>query len=230
MKRTTILLVLALAAAPAAFAAGLSKQYKNWDKTPEAYFLTNPERDQWKKVKTDQEAQNFILDYKTKRGPDFEKMLTERMAVADKYFSSGETKGSETLRGKVIIVFGPPSGIDQSKGGGGGIAADPNAQGVGGGKSGGLTMSSGGASPIGSSPAAPTRVQYPTMTFIYDAEHAPKAIGKPFKAEVNMVTTTYQEPADPNDMNAKFESVAEASLHPEPPKEAPKETPPPNAN
>ena len=230
MKRTAILLVLALAAAPAAFSASLSKQYKNWDKTPEAYFLTNAEREQWKKVKTDQDAQNFILDYKTKRGPDFEKVLGERMAVADKYFSSGETKGSETLRGKVIIVFGPPSGIDQSKGTGAGAIVDPNAQGVGGGKSGGLTMSSGGASPIGSAPAAVARAQYPTMTFIYDADHAPKAIGKPFKAEVNMVSSTYQEPANPEDLNAKFESVAEASLHPEPPKEAPKETPPPNSN
>ena len=230
MKRTAVLLALAVAAAPAAFAGGLSKQYKNWDRSPEAYFLTGAERSEWKKVKTDADAQNFILDYKSKRGPDFEKMLKERVAVADKYFSSGETKGSETLRGKVIIVFGPPSAIDQSKGGGGGLAVDPNSQGVAGGKSGGLTMSSGGASPIGSSPAAPTNVRLPTMTFIYDAEHAPKAIGKAFKAEVNMVSSTYQEPADPDDLNAKFEAVAVASTHPEPPKEAPKETPPPGAS
>ena len=230
MKRTAVLLAVALAAAPAAFAAGLSKQYKNWDKTPEAYFLTSAERADWKKLTTDQAAQNFILDYKAKRGPDFEKMLSERVAVADKYFSSGETKGSETLRGKVIIVFGAPSGIDQSKGGNGGTGVDPNAQGVSGGKNGSISMSSGGASPIGSSPAAPSRVSYPTMTFIYDAEHAPKAIGKPFKAEVNMISSTYQEPTNPDDLNAKFEAVAEASQHPEPAKEAPKETPPPNAN
>jgi GWxTD domain-containing protein len=214
MKRTALLLALVMAA-PAAFAAGLSKQYKNWDRTPEAYFLTNAERAEWKKLTTDEQAQNFILDYKTKRGPEFEKMLKDRVAVADKYFSSGETKGSETLRGKVIIVFGPPSGIDQSKGGGGARGVDPNAQGTGGGKDGSLTMSSGGASPIGSAPAAQTRVQLPTMTFIYDAEHAPKAIGKAFKAEVNMISSTYQEPADANDLNAKFEAVAEASMHPE---------------
>ena len=40
-------------------------------------------------------------------------MLADRIAVADKYFSSGETKGSETLRGKVVIVFGPPSSIER---------------------------------------------------------------------------------------------------------------------
>ena len=223
MKRTAILLALVMAA-PAAFAGGLSKQYKNWDRTPESYFLTNAERAEWKKVKTDAEAQNFILDYKAKRGPEFEKMLAERVAVADKYFSSGETKGSETLRGKVIIVFGPPSAIDQTKGGGGARGADPNAQGVGGSKSGGVTLSSGGASPIGSAPAAPSSVRGPTMTFIYDAEHAPKAIGKPFKAEVNMISSSYQEPTDADDLNAKFEAVSEASTHPEP---APKEAPPP---
>jgi hypothetical protein len=68
------------------------------------------------------------------------------------------------------------------------------------------------------------------MTFLYDADHAPKAIGKAFQAVVNMVSASYQEPADPDDLNAKFEAVAEASLHPEPPKDAPKETPPPSAN
>lgn len=226
MKKTAIFVAFALAAS-AAFAGGLSK-YKKWDATPEAYFMTKAERQEWKNVKTDADAEKFVEAYKAKRGPDFEKMVAERAAVADKYFSVGSTKGSETLRGKVIIVFGPPSGIDQSKGGAGGAMVDPNNQGVGGSKSGGLTMSSGGASPIGSAPAAQTRVNVPTMTFIYDAEHAPRAIGKPFKAELNMMTSTYQEPADPDDLNAKFEAVAEASTHPE--AAAPKPaTPPPAA-
>ncbi|HKB72495.1 MAG TPA: GWxTD domain-containing protein [Thermoanaerobaculia bacterium] len=226
MKRTAILLALALTSS-AAFAGGLSKQYKNWDRTPESYFLTNAERSQWKKVRTDADAEKFIQEYKEKRGPEFEKMLGERVAVADKYFSSGSTKGSETLRGKVIIVFGPPSAIEQGNGGSRGPGVDPNSQGLGGGDKGGggLTMSSGGASPIGSAPAAPTNVRVPTMTFRYDAEHAPKAIGKPFIAEVNMISPAYQEPTDAFELNAKFEAVAEASTHPEP-APAPKEAPP----
>ena len=52
---------------PVLYAGGLSKQYKNWDRTPEAYFLTRAERAQWQKVDTDPEAQNFILDYKAKQ-------------------------------------------------------------------------------------------------------------------------------------------------------------------
>ncbi len=228
MKRTAILLALVMAAGSTALAAGLSKQYKNWDRTPEAYFLTNAERAEWNKVQTDSDAQNFILDYKTKRGPDFAKMLNERVAVADKYFSSGETKGSETLRGKIIIVFGPPSGIEQTNGASGARGVDPNAaggmaggSGKAGASGGGVTMSSGGA---GAMSATPARAQTPTMIFSYDAEHAPKAIGKPFKAEVNMISTTYQEPADAADLNSKFDAVSEASTHPE---AAPKPPAPP---
>ena len=48
-----------LAVAGLAFAASalaqLSKN-KDWDKTPEAYFLTPAERTEWKNVKTDEEA------------------------------------------------------------------------------------------------------------------------------------------------------------------------------
>ena len=209
MRKTAILLALVMAA-PAAFAAGLSKQYKNWDKTPESYFLTNVERDAWKKVRTDADAEKFIQEYKEKRGPQFEKMLAERVAPADKYFSSGSTKGSETLRGRVLIMFGPPSAIENSGGTKSKETADPNRAGINGGDAGiGMSNSGVGGSPLSPSPrhAAP-----PSMTFVYDAAHAPKAIGKPFKAEINVISSSYQEPADPADLNAKFEAVAQASI------------------
>ncbi|MGH9442905.1 MAG: hypothetical protein ACRD16_11590, partial [Thermoanaerobaculia bacterium] len=64
MKKTVLMLVLILAAVPIAFGAVLSRKYKTWEKSPEAYFLTKTERAQWKQVKTDADAQNFILDYK----------------------------------------------------------------------------------------------------------------------------------------------------------------------
>ena len=69
MKKTVVSLALLLAAS-VVFADGLSKKYKVWDRSPEAYFLTSSEREQWKKVRTDADAQNFILDYKARRGPD----------------------------------------------------------------------------------------------------------------------------------------------------------------
>src|SRR5438876_225565 len=105
--------LLVLLAAPLS-ADSLSKKYRSWEKSPEAYFLTAEERLQWKKVQADADADKFIAGCLARRGPDFPAMLKERIAVADKYFSSGKVKGSETLRGKVIILFGPPTSIDQT--------------------------------------------------------------------------------------------------------------------
>jgi len=221
MKKISIALALALAAS-AAFGSSLSKKYKNWDRSPQAYFLTASERADWKKVQTDADAEKFVHDYLERRGPGFEKMLSDRVTVADKYFSAGSTKGSETLRGKVVIVFGPPSSIEQEKGGGGKAGADPNRA--------GMTTDVGvSSSGIGGSPTspAPRHVAPPTFTFVYDAAHAPKAIGKAFQAEINVISSSYQEAANPSDLDAKFEAVAEASLHPDPaPAEAPAPAPP----
>jgi GWxTD domain-containing protein len=213
VKRTAALALTIAAFASGAFADGLSKPFKKWDRSPEAYFLTNAERAEWKKVKTDQEAQNFILDYKSKRGPEFEKLLKERIAAADKYFSAGEIKGSETLRGKVIIVFGPPSAVDQAKANvkspeGGDANASFAAQS---GRGEAVSLGSGGKGPLN---YASPHAQSPTFTLAYDEQAAPKAIGKPFKVELKMISNADQESWDPKDLDAKFEAVAEASIHP----------------
>ena len=57
------LAALLLLVAACASAATLSKTYKAWDKSPEAYFLTSEERAQWKNVHTDAEAEKFVGDY-----------------------------------------------------------------------------------------------------------------------------------------------------------------------
>ena len=209
MKTLAALAVTITALASPVFADGLSKQYKKWDRTPEAYFLTNAERGEWKKVKTDQEAQNFILDYKAKRGPEFEKMLKERIAAADKYFSAGETKGSETLRGKVIIVFGPPSGIDNGKAKVKGSSTANSSITTHGGRDDGVSLSSGGGGPLDY--AAP-HAQSPTFTLSYDEQAAPRAIGKPFNVELKMISNSEQESWDPKGLDEKFEAVAQASI------------------
>jgi len=210
VKNFAALALTVTALASPVFADGLSKQYKRWDRSPEAYFLTNAERSEWKKVKTDQEAQNFVLDYKAKRGPEFETMLKERIAAADKYFSAGETKGSETLRGKVIIVFGPPSGVDNGKGKvKDGSSANSGMNSHGGGKDDGVSLGSGGHGPLDY--AAP-HAQSPTFTLSHDAQAAPRAIGKPFNVELKMISNSDQESWDPKGLDEKFEAVAQASI------------------
>ena len=198
----------------ALFGGGLSTVYKNWDRTPEAYFMTRAEREQWKTIKADDAAQKFIADYKARRGAEWEKTLAERVAAADKYFSSGKTKGSETLRGKVVIVFGPPSAVSQGKKAAGPHQAD---MGLGirssskGGSDDGLAISSGGASPIGT---APRHVESPTVTFGYDASSAPPAIGRAFEVELRMISNADQEAVDPKGLEEKIEAVAQASQTP----------------
>jgi GWxTD domain-containing protein len=214
-RKAILSLLLTVSAVSVAQASGLSKRYKNWDRSPEAYFLTNSEKTQWRQVKTDAEAQSFILDYKARRGPDFDKMLNEREAIADKYFSSGETKGSETLRGKVVIIFGPPSSIQRIKGNTG---ERPDVTRIDNFSSGGPAMSSSGtAGPMSPHANAP---QLPIFSFLYDKDAAPKAIGKPFQVELKMYSNAEQEPEDVRDMDAKVEAMAEASVMPsEPAKE-----------
>ncbi len=86
----SILLVLV----PASLSADrLSTKYRSWDKSPEAYFPTSEERAQGKRVQADADAEKFVADSFARRGPDFPAMLKERIAAADKYFSSGKIKG-----------------------------------------------------------------------------------------------------------------------------------------
>lgn len=221
MKSLILAFLLVVSAIPLAFGAGLSKKYKTWEKSPEAYFLTESERSQFKDLKTDADAEKFIADYKAKRGPNFDKMLAERAAIADKYFSSGKTKGSETLRGKVVIVLGPPSSIERGKGQSGNKTDVTRVDSFSAGGGGGPEMSSSGtAGPM--SPHAGS-VKPPIFSFVYDKDAAPKAIGKPFRVELQMISESEQEPDDPRDLDSKFEAMAQASLAPP---EAPKEQKP----
>jgi hypothetical protein len=64
-----LLFALAGIAIAASALAELTKN-KDWDKSPEAYFLTPAERTEWKKVATDEEADKFIALYYARRGGD----------------------------------------------------------------------------------------------------------------------------------------------------------------
>lgn len=104
------LLVAALvgALAPEVRAAELGR-FSDWDRTPAAYYLTDTERAGWKTVTTEAEAESFVAGYMNRRGPQFERELRKRIEIADRTFSSGKVRGSETLRGRIVIVLGPPA-------------------------------------------------------------------------------------------------------------------------
>lgn len=109
--RKLLIGVAVLSLAVPAFAR-LSK-YKDWANSPEGYFMTKAERDQWSKVDSDAEAEKFIAAFHAKRPANFEKEVADRAAMADQHLTIGKTKGSQSLRGKIVILFGTPSSIDQ---------------------------------------------------------------------------------------------------------------------
>ena len=109
MKRLLVLVAVVLFSAP--LFAKLSK-YKGWESSPEGYFMTKAEHEQWTKIDTDTDAEKFIADFRAKRPDNFQKEVADRAANADKYLTVGKTQGSKSIRGKVVILFGPPSQMD----------------------------------------------------------------------------------------------------------------------
>jgi GWxTD domain-containing protein len=202
----TVLFLLPVAAT----GEGLSETYRSWDKSPEAYFLTAEERASWKNVKTDEQAEKFVADYFAARDLLLPSVLEERIAIADKSFSSGKVKGSQTLNGKIVIVFGLPSRLQvRRRGLQGGVT----------GSSGDISYTSAlgfdpliNAGPGGGGLRSATSAQYPVLEIIYDEKAAPKAIGHSFTVRLFMKSETVQEPVDPADFEQKVEAMARATL------------------
>ena len=106
-------MVLAVAALAG---AELSPKYKDWPETPAGYLLTHKEAKAYKKLDTDAQAEKFIALFWAQRNPDLTSRINEfkvefdaRVAQADKMFSYEDTKGSNTDRGRMLILLGPPN-------------------------------------------------------------------------------------------------------------------------
>lgn len=109
--RSRLVALVSLAALTSPIAAADLSKYKDWDKSPEAYFLTKVEREKWASVTDDSAAEAFINAYKAARGGGFAAAIQSRIEFADKAFKLGKKKGSETLRGKTLVIFGPPTNV-----------------------------------------------------------------------------------------------------------------------
>jgi GWxTD domain-containing protein len=92
------------------FAAAVARPL-DWGSTPQAYFMTRAERAQWAAIKSDADAQQFIDHFVAGRGPDFADEVATRASMADKYLTLGKTAGSKSIRGKVVILLGPPKAV-----------------------------------------------------------------------------------------------------------------------
>jgi len=111
--RFTMMTALMLAGAASAFA--LSPQYADWPKGPVQWLMTSDDQKAWKKVSTDQEAQDFIDLFWARRDPtpgtprnEFKEQFEGRVKSADAGYKVGKVRGALTDMGRVFIVVGPP--------------------------------------------------------------------------------------------------------------------------
>jgi GWxTD domain-containing protein len=114
------LIAAALSAAFAANAFALSEQNTAFGKGPAQYLMTKEEAAQWKSIRTDAEAQAFIDLFWARRDPtpatpanEFRAEFDARVQYADEKFGNKKKKGSLTDRGRLFIVFGPPTRISR---------------------------------------------------------------------------------------------------------------------
>jgi GWxTD domain-containing protein len=86
------------------------KSLRDWAESPEAYFLTAAERNEWDLTTTSEpKMQEFIDAYWLKHGPAFKAEVMSRMKFADEHFGFAGLPGSQTARGRVWMILGSPN-------------------------------------------------------------------------------------------------------------------------
>src|ERR687889_13834 len=91
-----------------------SNMFKKWIDEDVAYIITDDEKRAWKKLRTDEEREQFIEAFWRRRDPDPDTEANEyleehyeRVAYANQHFASG-IPGWKTDRGRIYIMYGPP--------------------------------------------------------------------------------------------------------------------------
>ena len=80
----------------------------HWADSPQGYFMTKAERAEWSKLTSDAEAAQFVEKFLVSRGPAFAGEVAARTKEADDNLSVARRRGSQTLRGKIVILLGRP--------------------------------------------------------------------------------------------------------------------------
>lgn len=129
--RLFVMLLLLTTLAGSAFGA-ISKQFEEFAEGPTSLLLTPEERKDWKRLKTDAEAQAFVDLFWARRDPtpgtpanEFRALIEDRVRVADEKFGSAKVRGAETDRGKTYIVLGSPTSMRRAGNPGGGTVQSP---------------------------------------------------------------------------------------------------------
>ncbi|HJT17407.1 MAG TPA: GWxTD domain-containing protein, partial [Thermoanaerobaculia bacterium] len=125
VRTLTIAAVFVAASAVTGFAQ-LSMSKADWAQGPVKYLMTKDEQAQWNALKSDADADQFIALFWARRDPtpstpenEFKEAFDQRVAYADQHFGTAREKGSMTDRGRILILFGPPTRALRSGGTGG---------------------------------------------------------------------------------------------------------------
>jgi GWxTD domain-containing protein len=101
-----------------------AKVFTDWPKTDVSLIISEPERKAYEKLATDEEREQFILDFWRRRDPDpdteeneFKEQHYERIAYANEHYGSGKP-GWLTDRGRIYVKFGKPDEIEAHPTGG----------------------------------------------------------------------------------------------------------------
>lgn len=117
MKIRNFLIAVAVVAASAApGVAQLSAAKAEWAKGPVQFVMTPEEKAAWQKVTSDAEADAFINAFWAKRDPRFHENFDALVKAADENLKGSRTRGALTDRGKILILFGPPTRISKEGG------------------------------------------------------------------------------------------------------------------
>jgi GWxTD domain-containing protein len=161
---------------------GLSAERAAWAKGPVQFLMTPEETAQWNSIKNDADADAFIALFWARRDPtpgtpanEYRAQFNERIDYAEKNFGGGGIRGSLSDRGKVLILFGPPTRAAHTGAGTINAPASPNAI-------------PGSAAEALANPVteADDTSKLEKFVWIYEGEKAQKAFGAP-KAELRFV-------------------------------------------
>jgi GWxTD domain-containing protein len=102
----------------------IPKVYREWPDKDVAYIITDEERKAYKKLKTNEEREQFIELFWRRRDPDpdtdeneYREEYYERIAYANEHFTSG-IPGWKTDRGRIYIMYGKPDELETHPSGG----------------------------------------------------------------------------------------------------------------
>src|SRR5438445_1837406 len=109
--------------------AAISPAMADWAKGPVQFLMTSEELTRWNALQSDADATAFIALFWARRDPtpgtpdnEFREDFQRRVAYADQNFTVGKVRGALSDRGKALAVFGPPTRVVRSGGGGNPLA------------------------------------------------------------------------------------------------------------